>query len=267
MAIADEATSRTWYHTIDLPGGGHTEGWYDCRRAPRHVEWPAAVQGGRCLDVGTFDGFWAFELERRGASEVIALDVDEPEQLDWFYDEHERGPELVRSWGSDRGPGFVEAARLTGSRAQRVGCSIYDLTESTAGRFDVVFCGALLLHLADPIRALERMRAVCDGELVLVEHLDGYLELTAPRTPAAHFSADWDQWWRANSAGLAAMVDRAGFEIEATGKRFLVPYGPAAPDFGWRATALHALAAGRPTKRGLLFRSLRARPRERRPRR
>lgn len=260
-------TSRTWYHTIDLPNGDHTGGWYDCRNAPHEVQWPAAVHGGRCLDVGTFDGFWAFELERRGASEVIALDVDDPERLDWFYDERERGPELVRSWGSERGPGFEQAAKLLHSKARRVDCSVYDLTESTAGRFDVVFCGALLLHLAHPVRALERMRAVCDGELVLVEHLDAYLELMAPRTPSAHFAADWDQWWRVNSSGLASMVARAGFEIEWVGRRFLVPYGPAAADFGWRHTALDALAARTPLRRGLLFRCLRARPRERRPRR
>src|SRR5207302_7668476 len=110
---------------------------------------------GRCLDVGTFDGFWAFEMERRGAGEVVALDIDDPVDLDWFYDERQRGPELVKSWGSGRGPGFIEAAALIGSTARRVGCSVYDLTESTAGRFDVVFCGALLLHLTDPVRALE----------------------------------------------------------------------------------------------------------------
>jgi tRNA (mo5U34)-methyltransferase len=265
--MVTEASQRTWYHTIDLPQGGQTRGWYDCRSAPDTVDWPGSLVGGRCLDVGTFDGFWAFEMERRGAAEVVALDVDDPTDLDWFYDERSRGPELVKSWGSERGPGFVEAAGLVGSRAQRVGCSVYDLEESTAGLFDVVFCGALLLHLAEPVRALERMRSVCRGELVLVEHLDPYLELVAPRTPSARFSPDWDQWWRANSAGLEMLVQRAGFEIAAVGPRFLVPYGPGAPRYPWRTTALHAIAARRPTGRGLLFRSLRATPRAPRPRR
>src|SRR5689334_8986361 len=109
------ASTRTWYHTIDLPDGGHTNGWYDCRRAPDEVDWPPSLRGGRCLDVGTFDGFWAFELERRGAGEVVALDVDDADALDWFYDDRERGPALVHEWGSERGPGFVEAAGLVGS--------------------------------------------------------------------------------------------------------------------------------------------------------
>src|SRR2546421_6587819 len=145
--MATEGLDRTWYHTIDLPGGGQTSGWYDCRGVTSEVEWPATLVNQRCLDVGTFDGFWAFEMEKRGASEVVALDVDDPTDLDWFYDERDRGPELVREWGSERGPGFTAAARLVGSDARRVNCSVYDLDEETAGLFDVVFCGALLLHL------------------------------------------------------------------------------------------------------------------------
>lgn len=261
------ARSRIWYHTIDLPDGTSTAGWYDTRRAPDEVEWPSVLAGGRALDVGTFDGFWAFELERRGAAEVVALDVDDPEDLDWFYDERERGPELVREWGTERGGGFAEAARLVGSAAKRVQCSVYDLTPDVAGTFDVVVCGALLEHLAEPVRALERMRDVCRGELVVIEHLDPWLDVLAHRIPAAHFASDWDQWWRVNTRGLVEIVARAGFDVTWLGRRFLVPFGVGGPRHPWRGTALHALAARRPTGRGLLYRALRAVPRPPRPHR
>ncbi len=36
----------------------------------------------RALDVATFDGFWAFEMERRGASEIVAIDLDCADKLD-----------------------------------------------------------------------------------------------------------------------------------------------------------------------------------------
>lgn len=263
--MASSAPSRTWYHTIDLPHGGSTRGWYDARPLSGLLDWPAELAGGRCLDVGTFDGFWAFEMERRGAAEVVALDLDDPEELDWFYDERERGPEIVREWGAERGPGFVEAAGLVGSKARRVNCSVYDIDPNTLGTFDVVFCGTLLLHLSEPVRALEAMRTVCTGQLMLVEHLDSYLELVARRTPSASFAPDWDQWWRVNSAGLVSLAQHAGFDIQSLGPRLLMPYGPGAPRYSWRVTARDAIAARQPTRRGLLFRSLRATPRPRRP--
>jgi tRNA (mo5U34)-methyltransferase len=231
----------------------------DTRSAPGHVVWPASLKGGRCLDVGTFDGFWAFEMERRGAAEVVALDVDDPAALDWSYDERPRGPQAVLQWRAQRGPGFAEAAAILGSQVRRVNKSVYDLDPDVDGTFDVVFCGALLLHLRDPVSALERMRQVCRGELVLVETLDPMLDTVARRQPAARLAPAWDQWWRVNAAGLRRVTDLAGFEVVWTGKRFLVPFGPgAAPEL--KFGRLHSLAALN-VHRGQLHQALRARPR------
>jgi len=74
-ALADRVAAREWYHTLELAPGVVTPGGFDLRDMPDKVGLPASLGGQRCLDVGTFDGFWAFELERRGASEVLALDV------------------------------------------------------------------------------------------------------------------------------------------------------------------------------------------------
>ena len=90
--------ARTWYHTIDLPDGSSTPGYFDTRAAPPYVVWPDALRGGRCLDVGTFDGFWAFEMERRGAAEVVAIDVDDPTRYDWPYDRRQSGPVAISDW-------------------------------------------------------------------------------------------------------------------------------------------------------------------------
>lgn len=257
MTAADE---NIWYHTIDLPDGTCTPGWYDNRQALRHIEWPAAVRGGRCLDVGTFDGFWAFQMERQGASEVVALDVDDPEVLDWAYDHRTTGPRSVREWKVERGPGFARAAQLVGSQARRVNLSVYDLDPDRIGTFDVVLCGSLLLHLRDPVRALECMRSVCRGELLLVEALDPLVDLVTRRVPAATFGQDWDQWWRVNSAGLRRMTELAGFEIVWIGRRFVVPFGPGAPA-DLKMGRLAAVASLTFRQRGQLHQPLRARPR------
>lgn len=250
---------RTWYHTIDLPSGP-TPGYFDTRGAPAHVPWPARMAGARCLDVGTFDGFWAFEMERRGAGEVIATDLDDMTRIDWAYDYRRSGPARIREWGSDRGPGFQEAAEALGSSVRRVGRSVYDLDPGTDGTFDVVLCGALLLHLRDPVRALEAMRSVCHGCLLLVEAIDPRLEVVLRRVPAAHLRPEWDEWWRVNSAGLVTLTATAGFRLVETGRRFIVPHGPGAPK-EHKLSALAGLATGQPGRRGLLTRALRAEPR------
>src|SRR5262249_41743775 len=146
---AGVSSERIWYHTLDLPDGTTTPGWFDTRGAPAEAGLPLSLGGKRCLDVGTFDRFWAFEMEPRGAREVVALDVADPTSLDWPYDERHRGPELLETWGTGRGPGFAAAASALRSTVRRVGGSVYDLDEQVAGRFDLVLCGALLLHLRD----------------------------------------------------------------------------------------------------------------------
>src|SRR5215218_3870955 len=75
------ADTPVWYHTIDLAAGVTTPGWFDLRPVVDQMPWPD-VRGKRCLDVGTYDGFLAFEMERRGAAEVVATDISDPSGWD-----------------------------------------------------------------------------------------------------------------------------------------------------------------------------------------
>src|SRR5207244_9825176 len=70
-----------WYHSIELGPGVVTPGVFDLRPIVERLPWPD-LAGKRCLDVGTSDGFFAFELERRGAGEVVAVDIGRHEQWD-----------------------------------------------------------------------------------------------------------------------------------------------------------------------------------------
>src|SRR3954469_15020041 len=71
-----------WYHTMELAPGVVTPGWFDLRGILDRMPWPD-VTGRRCLDVGTYDGQLAFELERRGAAEVVAIDLSDHAEWDW----------------------------------------------------------------------------------------------------------------------------------------------------------------------------------------
>jgi len=203
-----------WYHTIDLPPGVTTPGAVDLRAVAARML-PADLSGKRCVDVGTFDGFWAFEMERRGA-EVVALDVERVEAAEWPPASRSEMERRAREWGVDLGRGFKLAAELLGSNARRVICNVYDLeTEAIGGPVDFAFSGAILLHLRDPVKALERVRSVLrpEGELRLMEPLSVALTLRAPRRPSAVFRAadSGFGWWLPNLATLHAWPRAAGF--------------------------------------------------------
>ena len=109
----------------------------------------------RALEVGTWDGFWAFEMEKRGA-EVVALDLDIESDLDW---PPRRRP---AEWSTEmRGDGFRLAKQIRGSKVERVDLSIYHATPEELGTFDLVFCGSVLIHLRDQLLALERIANLC----------------------------------------------------------------------------------------------------------
>jgi tRNA (mo5U34)-methyltransferase len=212
--LRERLGAHDWYHTQEVAPGVVTPGMFDLRPYVDRYGLPGDLTGMRALDVGTFEGFWAFELERRGA-EVTALDVDRIQQLDW--------PRHLRpSEDGVRGGGFelVHAARESGVR--RVGATIYEATpERLGGRFDLVFCGSVLIHVRDPMLALERLASLCRGDLILAEEYSRRLE-RLPRLRLAEFRGEspWMTWWRPTSRTWLAMVRCAGFTEAQVHSRF-----------------------------------------------
>lgn len=202
-----------WYHTIELAPGVVTPGEIDLREAAPRVL-PERIQD-RALDVGAFDGFWTFEMEKRGA-EVVAIDVDSIQSAEWPPLHRERLERTAAEWGMELGKGFRIASEALGSNARRVISNVYDVTpEAIGGPVDFVFSGAILLHLRNPVYALEQLWdcLVPGGEIRLLEPFSPWHTLTSPRKPAASFqAADSDfNWWVPNLAAIAAWLRAARF--------------------------------------------------------
>lgn len=207
--------NATWYHTLELAPGIVTPGHVDMRGIAAKVL-PDDLSGKRALDIGTFDGFWAFEMERRGA-EVVAIDVEKIDDAEWPPVNREALLRETARYDIELGRGFRLAAEILESRARRVVCNLYDVSpERIGGEVDFVFSGSILLHLRDPVRALERVHGVLSagGELRLMEPFSVALSLRSPRTPAATFNPLRTQfnWWVPNLAGLNAWLAAAAFE-------------------------------------------------------
>ena len=220
----DRARQRRWYHTLDLGDGVVTDGWFDLRPYVHHYGLPERLDGVRALEVGTWDGFWAFEMERRGA-EVVALDLDDERDLDW---PPRRRPASYSE--EPRGTGFALAKELLGSRVERVNCSIYHARPEELGTFDFVFCGSVLMHLRDQLLALERIASLCTGTFVSAEEYDRRSGLVP--FPVSRYFADRDSaviFWLPSAKTWKRMMWTAGFDrVEERGRFTTRVSGPKA---------------------------------------
>lgn len=190
-----------WYHTIDLGQGIVTPGIDDTPFRLARLDLPASLEGRTVLDIGAWDGFFAFETERRGAARVVATD---------WYSWH--GP----GWGTKAG--FQLAREVLGSRVEDVDIDVMDLSPDRVGKFDVVLFLGVLYHLPHPLLALERIASVT-GEMLILETV---VDLVGFRRPAAAFYPDRQlhndptNWWGPNEAAVHAMLRTVGFETVRT---------------------------------------------------
>ncbi len=230
MSALQEAQQIGWYHTLELPGL-ETKGIFDLRPYVERYGLPEQMAGMRVLEVGTWDGFWAFEMERRGA-EVVALDLDDEAALDWPV---RRRPATFPD--HERGRGFAIAKELLGSRVERVVCSIYDATPEELGTFDLVFCGSVLIHLRDQLLALERIAALCTGTFVFAEEHERKLDLLPWPVSRCYVRRDSAVvYWMPNIRGWKEMLWAAGFDRVEDKGRFVMR---STQDYSVRHVVLH----------------------------
>jgi tRNA (mo5U34)-methyltransferase len=213
---ADEESARhalervpLWFHTfaLDREHGIYTPGVARDHRY-RVPFLPESFAGERVLDVGTFDGFYAFLAEHRGAAGVVA--VDNEQYVDW-----------VRArWGVELrgGQGFATIAELLGSRAEyRRG----DALELGGGeRFDVILCFGILHRVENPLGLLRRLAELLEpGGRMLLEtygiESDGSADASAieVKEPGDVYEGDDFVYWGFGAGALAALGTLAGLEL------------------------------------------------------
>lgn len=220
--IIDKISGYDWYHTIQLPHGVATPGYVDHREQLPFYNLPKDMTGMRVLDVATFDGFWAFEFERRGA-EVVGIDLASTADLDtprnWRDVADEKGVKLIK------GEGFRIASEILGSKARREVCSVYDVSPERLGTFDMIFCSDLLIHLRDPLHAMESIwTAVKPGGFAIfadVYHPD--LEAFKDSALVEFCQAgQTDVWWRPSTTCYRLWLHLARFSRVEEQSRFVL---------------------------------------------
>lgn len=203
-----------WYHRIELPGGVTTPGWAPLSTESYRV--PDDLSGKRVLDIGAWDGFWTFEALRRGARQAIAID-----DFSDFVGTLEAGDR--KGW--ETFDLCREAFGYSDELCQRHEMSIYDLTPETFGTFDMVFCFGVLYHLRWPMYAIDKLAAVCDGDLFIESAIaddfsayrgtigDGFeTDMVMEFYPNDEYGENETNWWAPTLRCMGGMVKAAGFE-------------------------------------------------------
>jgi tRNA (mo5U34)-methyltransferase len=188
---------KGWWHSFELPDGRIIDGVCDVKGLKNRLAQfpiPENLEGKRVLDIGAWDGWFSFEMERRGA-EVTAVD----------------------NWDNER---FRYIRQELGSRVDYRILDVYELDPFRLGRFDIVLFLGVLYHLKHPLLALEKVCALTDG----LAAVDSFVVTEtykrkgrAGDLPAMEFyevdelGGQFDNWVGPNVECLLAFCRTAGF--------------------------------------------------------
>jgi hypothetical protein len=206
-----------FYQAMDLPGVGFLEGSWDHRETAGDYLGHVDFSGKQVLDVGPANGFFSFEMERRGA-EVIALDLGP--HGDWDAVPHPYvEPSVVRATLHDNvrrvENAFWFAHRALGSKVKLLHGSVYG-TPDVVSPVAIGLMGNVLQHFRDPFLAIERVAQVVTDTLIITEAMwetdHAFLATPALRLiPRADTPYCDHSWWQVSPALVIEILRLLGF--------------------------------------------------------
>ncbi|MEZ5398105.1 MAG: class I SAM-dependent methyltransferase [Bryobacteraceae bacterium] len=185
------------YHSFRLPDGSILEGANSLERLERRAASypiPVELRGKAVLDIGPWDGFFTFDMERRGAS-VTAIDYVDLDS-------------------------FRAIAALMNSRARYERMEVYQLDPGVHGTFDYVLFLGVLYHLKHPLLALEKVCAVTRDLCVVETHVANAVEWSRGETRTYpwidiyeydELGGQLDNWCGPSIEAVQALIRMAGF--------------------------------------------------------
>jgi tRNA (mo5U34)-methyltransferase len=197
-----------WFHTFALNRelGIYTPGAALDHRY-RLPALPDDFSGLSVLDVGAFDGFYAFVAEDRGAERVLAIDNEQ--YVQW----------VQSRWGIELegGEGFRAIHRLLDSGVEYRVLDAFELDELDE-RFDLIYCFGILHRVQNPLGLLRRLRDRLheDGRVLLETHgvpADDGSENGAVRVPEVGevYKDDAYVFWEFTTGSLDRLSRYAGY--------------------------------------------------------
>jgi tRNA (mo5U34)-methyltransferase len=221
-----------WWHSIDLGQGVVTPGRKTAPVLASELEslHMPDLTGKSVLDIGTFDGYFAFAAEHKGAGRIVAFDhyvwsLDLPAHIEYIAECKRKGVtplpnEQTPEWQPEKLPGrraYDAAHKALNSRVETV-VGDYMLSDPEPhAAFDVVLYLGVLYHMPDPLASLKRVAHLTKkGGMAIVEThaalIPGYehLELSEFYS-AGQMDGDTTNYWGPNMQALVGLCLAAGF--------------------------------------------------------
>jgi len=225
-----------WFHSIELAPGIVTPGRTTIENLEeqfRSLQLPD-LHGKTVLDIGAYDGFFSFAVERLGAARVAALDhyvwsTDMVEYLKDWRESQQTGaplpaPHESRHWRPDELPGrrpFDSARELLGSKVEPIVGDFMRMDLTELRQFDVVLYLGILYHMEEPLSAMRRVASVTAPNGLAVIATVAMEVPGLEDTPLCEFfpgrelNNDPTNWWAPNAKAIEGFCKAAGFR-EAT---------------------------------------------------
>jgi SAM-dependent methyltransferase len=219
------AKQEFWYHSYYFDNGFEVVGDYNIGMNIKEYGFPDDMAGMKVLDIGTGGGWFAYYFEQCGA-EVTTVDVrgycdfDVRGRCKYPPVESEKskpdriGPDGKPVYFSPVSGGFWIMRDLLKSKVKFMNARIYDVCPELFGgqSFDLIFIGALLLHLRDPVGALMAARSVCADRLIATTPIVSGDDDNSEPQMTLYTQMDKISWWRPNKLCYKYWFLDAGFK-------------------------------------------------------
>jgi SAM-dependent methyltransferase len=213
------------YHRIDLPGLENKKWQWDLRGHEDSYLGNYDFNGKRVLEFGAANGALTFWMEHQGA-EVVAVDLSpDIERTSWDVlvgpEDNVSEMKRVMSRGIQRlNNGFWYAHEQLGSKTKLVHGTAYHVSDEI-GRFDVVTLASILLHLRDPLGALENAIRFTDKSVIITEVVPRFIGEDLQHFPLAYFMPDKSRrrphggwtWWQITAEVYLRFLQLKGFRV------------------------------------------------------
>ena len=190
-----------FYHTIDVPGRGTFNGFWDIRGREAEYLGNVSFAGRRVLEIGPASGHLSFFMERQQA-EVVSIEARDEKVWDLFWDLHEPLPPHLQTLLTDSRKALNEIKNSYWfcheafvSKARVHYGSAYELPNEL-GQFDVSVMACMLLHNKNPLRIIENCARLTRDEIIIVEPVrQQQLSQSSAEFLPTGDQPWWDTWW------------------------------------------------------------------------